>query len=128
MNIMYNVKIGFFFKKWNQSHFWAYTGFECEVMGMSEPIRMKNNGQISIMLNVNKREKIKVQNKAIPSKPLSHEHAVLNEIEKEMNTLVGMDQIKKMMKEVYAWIYINKKREEAGLKAGQQVLHMMFKG
>ncbi|MBS4217657.1 stage V sporulation protein K [Bacillus sp. FJAT-49711] len=95
---------------------------------MSEPIRMKNNGQISIMLNVNKREKIKVQSKGISSKPLSHEHAVLNEIENEMNALVGMDQIKKMMKEVYAWIYINKKREEAGLKAGQQVLHMMFKG
>ncbi|MBS4177037.1 stage V sporulation protein K [Lederbergia citrea] len=96
---------------------------------MSEPFRMKNNGQISIMLNVNKREKVKqLPNKGMSSKPLSHEHTVLNEIEAEMNALVGLDEIKKMMKEVYAWIYINKKREAAGLKAGQQVLHMMFKG
>ncbi len=95
---------------------------------MSEPIRMKNNGQISIMLNVNKREKIPDLQKSISPKSLSQEHAILKEIEREMNTLVGMTQIKKMMKEVYAWIYINKRREEAGLKSGQQVLHMMFKG
>ncbi|MCJ7841211.1 stage V sporulation protein K [Lederbergia sp. NSJ-179] len=95
---------------------------------MSEPIRMKNNGQISIMLNVNNREKIPDLQKSISPKPLSHEHAILKEIEKEMNSLVGMSQIKKMMKEVYAWIYINKRREEAGLKSGGQVLHMMFKG
>lgn len=97
-------------------------------MRMSEPIRMKNNGQISIMLNVNKREKIPDLQKSISPKSLSQEHAILKEIEREMNTLVGMTQIKKMMKEVYAWIYINKRREEAGLKSGQQVLHMMFKG
>lgn len=97
-------------------------------MRMSEPIRMKNNGQISIMLNVNNREKKPDLKKSISPKPLSQEHAILKEIEKEMNTLVGMTQIKKMMKEVYAWIYINKRREEAGLKSGQQVLHMMFKG
>src|SRR5699024_5379904 len=30
--------------------------------------------------------------------------------------------------EIYAWIYVNKKRQEQGLKAGKQVLHMMFKG
>lgn len=96
---------------------------------MDEPIRMKNNGQISIMLNVQKREKVKHQmNRDFVSKPLSSEHAVLKEIETEMGSLVGMDDIKNMMKEVYAWIYINKKREAAGLKPSQQVLHMMFKG
>lgn len=45
-----------------------------------------------------------------------------------MDSLVGLNHIKKTMKEIYAWIYINKKREAAGLKAGPQVLHMMFKG
>ncbi|HEY9577514.1 MAG TPA: AAA family ATPase, partial [Pseudobacillus sp.] len=35
---------------------------------------------------------------------------------------------KKMIREIYAWIFISKKREESGLKAGKQVLHMMFKG
>ncbi|MEK3886877.1 stage V sporulation protein K [Bacillus sp. FSL K6-3431] len=95
---------------------------------MDEPLRMKNNGQISIMLNVNKREKLKQRPKGMSSQPLSHEHAILTELENEMNELVGMEQMKKMMKEVYAWIYINKKRATAGLKPGKQVLHMMFKG
>lgn len=36
--------------------------------------------------------------------------------------------MKKMIPEIYAWLYVNKKREEEGLKAGKQVLHMMFKG
>ena len=39
-----------------------------------------------------------------------------------------MDEMKRMIKEIYAWIYVNKKREERGLKAGSQALHMMFKG
>lgn len=128
MNIMcmseYTLKINS-----NQLFFWAYTVFDCEVMGMDEPLRMKNNGQISIMLNVNKREKLKQKpNNGISSKPLSHDHAILTELENEMNELVGMKEMKKMMQEVYAWIYINKKRDAAGLKPGKQVLHMMFKG
>ena len=39
-----------------------------------------------------------------------------------------MEEMKRMIKEIYAWIYINKKREDNGLKAGKQSLHMMFKG
>src|SRR4029078_8492684 len=87
-------------------HFWAYTVFECEVTGMTEPFRLKNNGQISIMLNVNKKEKVKQKkNKNALTKSLSPKHAVLNEIEAELNSLVGLSDIKKMMKEINAWIY-----------------------
>ena len=39
-----------------------------------------------------------------------------------------MEEMKRLVKEIYAWIYINKKREENGLKSGKQALHMMFKG
>lgn len=49
-------------------------------------------------------------------------------IEEEMGKLVGMDDIKKIIKEIYAWIYVNKKRQEIGLKSEKQVLHMLFKG
>ncbi|MBM7716642.1 stage V sporulation protein K [Siminovitchia sp. FSL H7-0308] len=95
---------------------------------MDEPIKMKNNGQISIMLNMHKRDKHKDGHGHAVSKSLPGQHAILNEIESEMDSLVGLNHIKKTMKEIYAWIYINKKREAAGLKAGPQVLHMMFKG
>ncbi|MED3573306.1 stage V sporulation protein K [Cytobacillus praedii] len=97
---------------------------------MDQPIRMKNNGQISIVLNSQKRKTLA---KELPeSQPLPKdippEHAALKDIEDELGTLVGMEEMKRMIKEIYAWIYVNKKREESGLKAGKQALHMMFKG
>ncbi|GIN21381.1 MAG TPA: stage V sporulation protein K [Bacillus bacterium] len=96
---------------------------------MDEPIKMKNNGQISIMLNVQKRDKAKkIEGRPATSNSLPSQHAILREIEEEMSALVGMQEVKKTLKEVYAWIYINKKREAAGLKTSPQALHMMFKG
>lgn len=97
---------------------------------MDQPFRMNNNGQISIVLNSQKRKTVSKdfpETKVVP-KTIPQEHAALKEIEDELSALVGMEEMKKTIKEIYAWIYINKKREEAGLKAGKQVLHMMFKG
>ncbi|MGF2615750.1 stage V sporulation protein K [Rossellomorea vietnamensis] len=96
---------------------------------MEQPMRMKNNGQISIVLNSHKRNPVREMRKTEePVKLFPQEHAALKEIETELASLVGMEDMKKMVKEIYAWIYVNKKREEAGLKAGKQALHMMFKG
>lgn len=97
---------------------------------MDQPLRKKNNGQISIVLNAQKR---KTLTKELPDvqlvpKSIPQEHAALKEIEEELGTLVGMEEMKRMIKEIYAWIFVNKKREELGLKAGKQALHMMFKG
>lgn len=94
---------------------------------LDQPIRMKNNGQISIVLNSQKR-KPTVAEPYVAPKAIPPEHAALKEIEEELGALVGMEEMKRMIKEIYAWIYVNKKREEAGLKAGKQALHMMFKG
>lgn len=97
---------------------------------MDQPFRMKNNGQISIVLNSHKRKnppkevpEIKIVQKDVPP-----EHTALKEVEDQLETLVGMEEMKRMIKEIYAWIYVNKKREEIGLKARKQALHMMFKG
>ncbi|RLQ91628.1 stage V sporulation protein K [Falsibacillus albus] len=96
---------------------------------MEQPIRMKNNGQISIVLNSQKAASPKVlEKKQTFHKTLSQEHTALRDIEMELAELVGMEEMKQMIKEVYAWIFINKKREAMGLKAGKQALHMMFKG
>ncbi|MDF0725097.1 stage V sporulation protein K [Cytobacillus sp. S13-E01] len=91
---------------------------------------MKNNGQINVILNGQKK-KLKVlnssSNEIVPMKT-STKHSALKEIEEEMSALIGMDEMKRVVKEIYAWLYVNKKREEQGLKAGKQALHMMFKG
>lgn len=91
---------------------------------------MKSNGQISVVLNSQKGKTI---SKELPEfqvvpKDIPPEHTALKEIEDELGALVGMEEMKKMIKEIYAWIYVNKKREEMGLKARKQALHMMFKG
>ncbi|ASV65871.1 stage V sporulation protein K [Cytobacillus sp. FSL W7-1323] len=97
---------------------------------MDQPIRLKNNGQISIVLNSQKRKALtkEIPEPNVVQKTLQSEHLALREIEEELAALVGMEEMKRMIKEIYAWIYVNKKREEAGLKAGKQSLHMMFKG
>ncbi|QPC46434.1 stage V sporulation protein K [Mangrovibacillus cuniculi] len=97
---------------------------------MEQPFRMKNNGQISIVLGSEKRNKVKELPKHSDEVVKQHavQHAALKEIEDELSTLVGMEEMKKLIKEVYAWIHVNKVRESAGLRSGKQALHMMFKG
>ena len=97
---------------------------------MDQPIRMKSNGQISVVLNSQKKKTIskELPDFQVAPKGIPPEHSALKEIEDELGALVGMEEMKRMIKEIYAWIYVNKKREEMGLKAKKQALHMMFKG
>jgi stage V sporulation protein K len=100
------------------------------VKALDQPIRMKSNGQISVSLNSQKRKSL-TKELPVPQvvpKEIPPEHAALKEIEDELGTLVGMEEMKRMIKEIYAWIFVNKKREDMGLKARKQALHMMFKG
>ncbi|MFK2825077.1 stage V sporulation protein K [Bacillus sp. B190/17] len=96
---------------------------------MKQPIRMKDNGQINVVLHTkNDRIQQPVREERPYAWSSSSEHAILKKVESELNALVGLEDLKKMIREIYAWIFVNKKREESGLKAGKQVLHMMFKG
>lgn len=99
---------------------------------MEKPVKLKNNGQINIVLN-NEKKKVKpkkeipvIRKKEVPQN--SQKHEPLKQIEEDMSNLVGMNDIKHIIREIYAWIYINQIRKEQGLKPGNQVLHMMFKG
>jgi stage V sporulation protein K len=100
------------------------------VKALDQPIRMKSNGQIRVVLNsqIGKTMTKELPDFQVVPKDIPPEHSALKEIEEELGALVGMEEMKKMIKEIYAWIYVNKKREEMGLKARKQALHMMFKG
>ncbi|QSF98756.1 stage V sporulation protein K [Bacillus paralicheniformis] len=98
---------------------------------LERAVTYKNNGQINIILNGQKKVLANSEAEAEYQAALQKneaKHSILKEIEREMNTLVGMEEMKRNIKEIYAWIFVNKKREEQGLKAGKQALHMMFKG
>ncbi|CAM3429620.1 AAA family ATPase [Paenibacillus lupini] len=50
------------------------------------------------------------------------------DIQKELEPMVGMDNVKSLIYEVYALLYITRMRSEAGLFGGSHVYHMIFKG
>jgi len=50
------------------------------------------------------------------------------QIIKELDHLVGMKEVKDLIYEIYALLYINQCRRKRGLKADSQVLHMVFRG
>lgn len=59
--------------------------------------------------------------------PLS-QHGLFQEIQKELDQLVGLDQIKELVYEIYALLQVAQMRSEAGLLSGGHVFHMIFKG
>ena len=46
----------------------------------------------------------------------------------ELEKMIGLEEAKKVMYEIYALLRVNQEREKQGLKCGKQVLHMVFKG
>lgn len=92
---------------------------------------MKKNGQINIVLKKNQQEASLVKEAPVQTKQKAQvleEHAPLKQIEAEMNKLIGLNEIKGMIREIYAWLYVNERRKEVGLKQSNQALHMMFRG
>ncbi|WP_168122674.1 AAA family ATPase [Paenibacillus sp. HB172176] len=50
------------------------------------------------------------------------------DIQKELEAMIGMENVKALVYEVYALLYISRMRSEAGLMGGSQMYHMIFKG
>ncbi|GIQ62928.1 AAA family ATPase [Paenibacillus cisolokensis] len=50
------------------------------------------------------------------------------EIQKELETMVGMENVKSLIYEIYALLHVSRMRAEAGLAGGSHVYHMIFKG
>lgn len=50
------------------------------------------------------------------------------EFEEQLNQMIGMEQIKQVVYEIYALLQISRMRQEIGLSSASQVYHMIFKG
>jgi stage V sporulation protein K len=50
------------------------------------------------------------------------------DIMKELDQMVGLDNVKELVYEIYALLQIGQYRTDAGLMSNQQVYHMVFKG
>ncbi|MCA0969052.1 AAA family ATPase [Halobacillus litoralis] len=76
---------------------------------------------INIVLNETK-------SKAMSGEEVRERTSTFRHIDEFFQTIVGMNDIKARVKEIYAQVLVSKKRKEMGLKPNQQVLHMIFKG
>lgn len=71
-------------------------------------------------------------------RPLSREQIISSRMEKtleresgalkELESLIGLDEVKKLVYEVYAFLTIRKLREEQGLFNAPHMFHMVFRG
>ena len=52
----------------------------------------------------------------------------LSNIFKELNEMIGLDNVKELVHEIYALLQISQFRAEAGLLSNAHVYHMIFKG
>ncbi|MBE1441800.1 stage V sporulation protein K [Paenibacillus sp. OAS669] len=88
----------------------------------------KNAHQINVVLR--NPEPVSMSAESEPhfhGKPLSQQ-GQFGEIMKELDRMVGLDNVKELVFEIYALLRIAGFRAEVGLMANSQVYHMIFKG
>ncbi|GAA0496177.1 stage V sporulation protein K [Salinibacillus aidingensis] len=86
-------------------------------------IEAKRKGQINVVLHDQD------QTHSLKSYEFNHKSDQrFRFIDQAFSSYIGMETLKQTLKEIYAKVLVNRKREEAGLKAENQMLHMMFKG
>lgn len=95
-------------------------------------IMQPNTRHISVMIEQPTKQikkSIKEQfDEIIQHYPNLTNHSELNQVVLQLEMLIGLAEIKELVIEVLALLFINKRRTEAGLKTESQVLHMIFKG
>jgi stage V sporulation protein K len=90
----------------------------------------KNARQINVVLRNPEPAGLPASNTAereFHGKPLSQQ-GQFGEIMKELDKMVGLDNVKELVFEIYALLRITSMRTEVGLTANSQVYHMIFKG
>lgn len=62
------------------------------------------------------------------SRSILQEQGQLADIFKELEQMIGLDDVKELVFEIYALLQVGQLRTEAGLAVSSQVYHMVFKG
>lgn len=91
-----------------------------------------NTRHISVVIDQpikHAKKKISGQFQEITSQyPELENRTELQRVIMELENLVGLNEIKELVLEIFALLFVNQKRMDAGLKTEPQVLHMIFKG
>lgn len=89
---------------------------------MSTEMIHHKSGQINVILRDQRSDM------TIDKKVYQPENSPFKKIDDAFSSFVGMDTLKSKIKEIYATMLINEKREQNGLSTSKQVLHMLYKG
>ena len=69
-----------------------------------------------------------MDNSEASSTKIHHSQKRIDEILHELDNLIGLSEVKKIVREIYAFIEIQRRREQEKLNTEPLVLHMIFKG
>ncbi len=83
--------------------------------GAGEKLDTKGNDKILLISDKHGAKSVDTENK-------------VHEIKKELDSLVGLNNVKKHINEIYAFMEIQKRRSREKLHTESQALHMVFKG
>jgi len=64
----------------------------------------------------------------VPRTKTLHSQKRIDDILHELDNLIGLSEVKKIVREIYAFIEIQRRREQENLNTEPLVLHMIFKG
>ncbi|MCP3031279.1 AAA family ATPase [Halobacillus sp. A1] len=92
---------------------------------MSQQARIARQGTINIILKDSYRHSDAA---ALEKNQEKVQAPYFRTIDGYFSSIIGMEGLKLQMKEIYAQLFIEQKRQEVGLKNNRQVLHMIFKG
>lgn len=96
---------------------------------MARPVIRQHSGQINVTFPLKNEQMMPY---AVPqANHFSYDqqkHYALEKVMKQLDLLVGLNNVKDFVYEIYAWLYITQCRTQIGLKGSQQTLHMVFKG
>ena len=91
---------------------------------MSTFTQREKSHQINIILND---QQIR-NNQSVQQATYINNKEIFQVIDNHFNKFIGLQHLKKYIKEIYAMRLINERRQQIGLNCAKQVLHMMFKG
>lgn len=100
------------------------------VLSAESPIVNRKARQINVIFRNHEQWKEKKEERytahALANKTVKDEQ--LAEVFKELDLLIGLEPVKKLIYEIYALLQVGRFRQEAGLHCESQVYHMIFKG
>lgn len=93
-------------------------------------ITQTSSRQFSVLIETAKESKSLTQSftQIATSYPELKERFELMKAIQELDRLVGLEELKALIFEIFALLFVNQKRAEMGLKTEPQVFHMIFRG